>query len=200
MLKKELRTIYKNKREALDSNEIEKRSLNILDLFTEKFELRNKTISIFLPIKKAFEINTFHFLKQWQENPSIKVTIPKSDFSNNTLTHHLFSKGEKLELNSYGIPEPINNKIIDEKQIDIVIVPLFTIDKNGNRVGYGKGFYDRFLNKCKKNCLFIGINLFEEIEIIDNVNKFDIKLDYCITPKNILKFPLEKSQQKNKVT
>jgi 5-formyltetrahydrofolate cyclo-ligase len=73
-------------------------------------------------------------------------------------------------------------------KIDVVFVPLLAFDKNGNRVGYGKGFYDNFLAKCREDVIKIGLSFFEPEEIIDDVFKTDIRLDYCVTPFGINNF------------
>jgi 5-formyltetrahydrofolate cyclo-ligase len=70
----------------------------------------------------------------------------------------------------------------------VVFVPLLAFDKQGNRVGYGKGFYDRFLANCKPETIKIGLSFFEvENEIADVFNN-DIELDYCVTPNKIYTF------------
>ncbi|RYZ27704.1 MAG: 5-formyltetrahydrofolate cyclo-ligase, partial [Chitinophagaceae bacterium] len=77
---------------------------------------------------------------------------------------------------------------IDPKEIDLVVVPLLTFDKKGYRVGYGKGFYDRFLHQCKKDCIKIGLSYFDPIEAVDDANEFDVTLDFCITPQKAYVF------------
>ncbi len=93
-----------------------------------------------------------------------------------------------FKTNKYGIEEPIEGIDMFPTEIDLVIVPLLSFDKKGNRVGYGKGYYDRFLKKCRKDCLKIGFSYFEPVEQIDDINKFDIKLDFGITPDSIHEF------------
>ena len=79
-------------------------------------------------------------------------------------------------------------ELIDEKEIDLVLVPLLCFDKKGFRVGYGKGFYDRFLSKCRSDVLKIGLSYFKPVEKIEDVRDFDVALDYCITPKGVWHF------------
>lgn len=90
--------------------------------------------------------------------------------------------------NSFGIFEPINGERIDPSEIELMIVPLLCFDQKGNRVGYGKGYYDRFLTSCSKNCLKIGFSYFEAEETIDDIAPHDIPLDFCITPEMIYQF------------
>ena len=71
---------------------------------------------------------------------------------------------------------------------DLIIVPLLAVDAQGHRVGYGKGFYDRFLSKCRPDCLKVGLNYFEPDERIVDVGEHDIKLDACVTPTEVFCF------------
>jgi len=69
-----------------------------------------------------------------------------------------------------------------------VLVPLLSFDKKGFRVGYGKGFYDRFLMQCKSDCIKIGLSYFDPIDVIDDADEFDVPLDFCITPQKVYVF------------
>ena len=79
-------------------------------------------------------------------------------------------------------------ELVSCEKIDAVLIPLLCFDKKGFRVGYGKGFYDRFLQNCPSNCLKIGLSHYEAIEEIEDVNEFDVRLDYCLTPNETVKF------------
>ncbi|WP_412466799.1 5-formyltetrahydrofolate cyclo-ligase [Pedobacter sp. KLB.chiD] len=145
-----------------------------------------KTIHIFLPIKEKKEPDTF-LLIEWlnQTLPDIKIVVPKADFETALMTHHEYIGEEDLKKNLYNILEPQKGNL-HEGEIDLVIIPLLAFDKQGYRVGYGKGFYDRFLNGL--NAQKIGLSLYPAIEKIDDVHEQDIKLDFCITPTEIIKF------------
>lgn len=187
MFKKELRKKYLAKRFQISEFEINFRTNKILDLLLTNFSFSDKSISLFLPIKSKNEINTY-LLLNLAINQNSKVGIPKSLFKTSEMIHYQFESFNQIELNEYDIPEPIYGNLISEEEFDFVFVPLLTIDKYGNRVGYGKGFYDRFLKKCKKDCLFIGLYLFDEIEEINDLNEFDLPLNFCITPNRLLTF------------
>ena len=75
----------------------------------------------------------------------------------------------------------------NSKTPDVMLVPLLAYDNQKNRLGYGKGFYDRFLEKCHSKTIFIGLSLFEPEESIP-IEKTDVPLNFCITPKNIYTF------------
>ena len=107
----------------------------------------------------------------------------------NEIENYLFNEKNLIE-NAWGILEPSgeNQEKILPEQIDLVIIPLLIFDKKGNRVGYGKGFYDRFLQQCKPETIKIGLCLEEAIEEIEDINEFDIKMDLCIIPNKIYRF------------
>ena len=104
------------------------------------------------------------------------------------MTHFLLTDNTKIKKNNYNIPEPINGIEIKSEQLEVVFLPLLAYDKVGNRIGYGKGFYDRFLANCNPKILKIGLSFFEaEIEIFEASNK-DVRLDYCVTPHEVFRF------------
>lgn len=84
--------------------------------------------------------------------------------------------------------EPDKGLILDPRQIDLVLMPLLIFDVKGNRVGYGKGFYDRYLSQCRQDILKIGLSYLPAINRIEDVDPFDIPLDYCATPERLYDF------------
>lgn len=191
MKKTELRKLYLSKRKAISVEEVAIKSQQITDLFFQNFDLSEvKNFHIFLPITKKNEINTWLIIKYLQQNfPLIKIIIPKITEENFGLDNYPFVEKNLIE-NKWGILEPSgeNQEKILSEQIDLVIIPLLIFDKNGNRVGYGKGFYDRFLQQCKSQSLKISLCLEEAIEMIEDINEFDVKMDFCITPNKIYEF------------
>ena len=181
MKKHEARELYKQKRKKLSQKQVEifQKSIynQIYDLDLTKIEY----IHIFLPIVKQKEINTFRIINFLHEQKKT-VIISKSNFNDHTLKHFIFTDKTKLIENSYGIPEPMTGEEIDVKKIDLVFVPLLISDKKNYRVGYGKGFYDRFLASCRKDVITIGLNFFPPIALISDTNKFDIPLNNIIYP------------------
>lgn len=182
MKKAELRKIYKQKRQDLSLVDIQKLQENIYNQIYELDISNIKTIHIFLTLKKFKEIDTAPIINYFRSQ-NIKIVVSKSDFKNNTLTHFYLEKDTEIELNKYGIPEPKNAVQVSEKEFDLVFVPLLISDEQNYRIGYGKGFYDRFLANCRKDVLKIGLNFFEPISKIDDVNEFDIALDLVVYPK-----------------
>lgn len=186
MDKQELRLKYKNLRRQFSKNSLDTKSIEIANS-SLKLPIWNRIFyHIFLPIEKHNEINT-EFLLQILQGRDKRVVISKSEFTTGEMTHFLLDEHTRIRINSFGIPEPEEGIEISPEKIDVVFVPLLAFDKNGNRIGYGKGFYDRFLSKCKSSAIFIGLSLFEPEEQI-STEPTDIPLHYCITPQRIYSF------------
>ena len=187
MTKKELRNHYKERRKTLSPGMLDRFSDQICELVFTHFQLENKYVSLFLPIERHFEINTY---KIWEKakNMDAFVAVPKANFETTEMKHILFEHENQLEINAFGIPEPKKGKVIAADRFDFVFVPLLAIDKKGHRVGYGRGFYDRFLKKCAPGCQFIGLHLFELEESISDLAPNDIQLHACITPDKLIRF------------
>src|SRR5690606_4053318 len=115
------------------------------------------------------------------------IALSRCDFKNNTMKLYKYSENTLLEKNLYGIPEPINGEEILPKELDLVIVPLLSVDQKGNRIGYGRGFYDRLLAECSQTCIFLGLSFEEPIPHI-NSDFFDIPIHYCLTTNYLYKF------------
>jgi 5-formyltetrahydrofolate cyclo-ligase len=98
------------------------------------------------------------------------------------------SADSSFEMNEFNVPEPMHDDEVDPAEIDLVLVPLLAFDKKGFRVGYGKGYYDRFLNGCRDDCIKLGFSYFEPIESIEGTHEFDVPLDLCITPQQVYVF------------
>lgn len=185
MLKKEARAIYKRKRLELTPDEIEEKSIQIanqlLKIQATNFWTENLYFHLFLSIEEQKEIDSSHILNVLFAKDK-EIVVSKSNFSSGEMTHFLLTENTRFKKNKYHIPEPIDGIEVPTTKIDVVFVPLLAYDKKGNRVGYGKGFYDAFLEKT--NCIKIGLSFFEPEEEIEDLRKNDIPLDYCITPNN----------------
>lgn len=187
MNKKELRLKYKDLRKSLSFDEIMNDSLAIANYCID-LPIWDKTyFHLFLPIEKQKEINT-EFILQILAGRDKEVVISKSNFEDVSMKHYLLTDNTKIKVNDYGIPEPIDGIEVPTSKIEVVFVPLLAYDKKGNRVGYGKGFYDNFLNECNPETIKIGLSYFDPENAIDGIVNTDIKLDYCITPFGIIQF------------
>jgi 5-formyltetrahydrofolate cyclo-ligase len=187
MTKSECRQLFSEKRKQLSDSEIGQLSQEILTRLIQSFDLKGKTISVFLPIKSKKEINTYPLL-DLRQALNIRFGLPVADFSTNTMSHFLFEDMHQIQVNAHGIPEPIKGIHIPSSEIDVVITPLLCFDASGFRVGYGKGFYDQFLATCKPECQFIGLSFFDPIDKITDANEMDVPLHYCVTPHSTYSF------------
>lgn len=185
MFKKDLRKIYLEKRMTLSKDEVNFLSEKIFDKFILQFNvIENQKVSIFLPISKFNEINTLEFIKfLWSKR--VNVFVPK--IIDKDLISVKFTSETVLIQNSWGILEPLSNQN-EETVFDYVITPLLYCDSFGNRVGYGKGFYDKFFQTINSDAKKIGVNYFTPTDIIDDISELDVKLDYLVAPDEILSF------------
>lgn len=178
--KEVLRKQYIQRRLALTLDQVEEYSLQIANRALELDIWNHSNYHIFLPIEKQKEINTTYLLHILQGKDK-NVVISRSNFADFSMSNYLLTDQTKLTLNAYGIPEPDEHGIsIEEKSIDVVFVPLVVADRFGNRIGYGKGFYDRFLKKCRPDVLKVGLSFFAPLEVEIDSNSTDIEMDYII--------------------
>ena len=190
MTKKELRERYKQQRASLP----EKERLRLNDLLLIQFQQMQiapdlNVLLTYWPLDVHHEVNTFlmtdflHF-----RIPGLQVAYPVADFDDHSMTIMLVEEDTAFEKNRYGIAEPVNGTIIDPTEIDMIFVPLLVFDKQGYRIGYGQGFYDRFLPSCRKESIKIGFSWFEPVEAIEDIGQFDVPLTTGITPVDIYEF------------
>ena len=188
LTKKELRTIYKEKRMALSQDEVHFLSQKILDQFILQFNIiENQKVNIFLSIEKFNEINTQIFIDYFFDK-NVRVFVQKIQ-GENMISVEIFPNSE-LVINSWGIKEPISN-IDANVELDYVLTPLLYCDQSGNRVGYGKGFYDSFFSRYLEIHKKIGLNFFSPNEGIADVFQKDVALDGLITPSEYIDFTVK---------
>ena len=190
MTKAALRKIYLEKQKNLSALEREEKSRRIADLFFENFDFdRIKFLHCFLPIEKFNEVDTRIILEKIRRNfPQIEIVVPRVNSQIGEIENLRYTLETKLTASFWGIDEPTHDETIEAEKIDLVLVPLLCFDEKGFRVGYGKGFYDKFLKNCRADCLKIGLSYFPPIAEISDVHNFDVKLDFCVTPEKIWNF------------
>jgi 5-formyltetrahydrofolate cyclo-ligase len=191
MKKEDIRTLYKEKRATLSLHQkaklddllliqFQKLPIDIPSLLMTYSPIKNlnefdpQTITDYCYFKNPGQQLFYPVMVEGKKHPEIMSVIVDDE----TI----------FKVNKYGIEEPIDGIDMFQTEIDMVIVPLLCFDRKGNRVGYGKGYYDRFLKHCRKDCLKIGFSYFEPVDQVDDVNKFDVKLNYGITPRAIYQF------------
>ena len=186
MDKATLRILYKAKRDKLTQEDIESLSLDIANQSLD-LPIWDKTyFHIFLPISNKKEVNTEYLLHILQGRDK-SIVVPKAEFDSGKMKHFLLQENTVLKKSSYGIPEPVDGIEIPPNKMEVVFVPLLAYDKKGNRIGYGKGFYDRLLKKCNTHCLFVGLSFFGPESTIE-FEEQDIPLHFCVTPSHIHSF------------
>lgn len=187
MTKSELRKTYKSLRSNLSDDVVDEFSLAIANNLLKLPIWEYSFYHIFLSIEEQKEVNTNYILNILSGKDK-NIVISKSDFETGNMTNYLLTDSTKIKKNTYNIPEPIDGIEISNDKIDVVFIPLLAFDKLGNRVGYGKGFYDRFLANCKPETLKIGLSFFEPEAKIKNVFESDVTLDYCVTASKTYTF------------
>ncbi|WP_318310720.1 5-formyltetrahydrofolate cyclo-ligase [Flagellimonas crocea] len=187
MLKRELRKKYTNLRadisitKASDLSLILANRLLLIPIWDFFY------YHIFLSIEDKNEVDTLPMITLLQGKDK-NVVVPKV-VGKNTMQNYLLTDNTSFKKSAWGVPEPVDGIEIPESKIDVVFVPLLAFDALGNRVGYGKGFYDVFLDKCRKETIKVGLSFFEaEKQPISDVHENDIRLDYCVTPEKTYAF------------
>ena len=189
MLKKEARKLFKEKREEV-SNSQKLKFDDLLLIQFQKLDLPFVDYAMsFYSMEDKMEVNSFILTEYLLfKNPSLQLTYPRMIVGEINLEAVICNADSAFAENQYGITEPIGNEILPPSKLELVLVPLLAIDINGNRVGYGKGYYDRFLKQCSEHCIKIGLSYFQPVDRIDDANEFDVPLDLCITPDQVYVF------------
>lgn len=184
MKKLEIRKLYLKKRKAISKDEIVLLSEKIFENFVNYFKpVPGQKVHLFIPIEKFNEIRTEIFI-QYFLSRNIQVFVPKI-VDTKLISVEIFNE-TKFEINNWGISEPATNQDSGIYDFDFIITPLLYCDSKGNRVGYGKGFYDGFFETVSKDSKKIGVNYFNPDPMIDDVWENDIPLDYLVTTTDVL--------------
>ncbi|HMB62526.1 MAG TPA: 5-formyltetrahydrofolate cyclo-ligase [Eudoraea sp.] len=186
MLKEELRLNVTSLRKNLSKEQIHTGSLAIANALLDLPIWSYNYYHIFLQIPEKKEIDTRIILSILQGRDK-NIVIPKVGPAA-TLQHYLLTDATVIKRNRWNIPEPVDGLAVPAKKIDVVFVPLLGFDLKGNRVGYGKGYYDNFLRTCRADVIKIGLSLFEAVQEIKDVHENDIPLNYSITPEKSYSF------------
>lgn len=180
-----LRSHYKKKRFSLTKQEVDDLSQRVFKQLDKLNIWKLKHYHIFISISKYNELDTSSIINKLKSEQKI-IIVPK--ISNNELVHIAINDETEFGLNEYGIKEPNDGNHFIIENLDIIFIPLLAFDIEGHRVGYGKGYYDRFLKLTNNSTLKIGLSFFDPINKILDIDDNDVKLDYCVTPKQVHKF------------
>lgn len=187
MTKSEIRSIYRQKRLDLTKETADALSLEIANRLLSLEIWQCRYFHVFLPIRSKNEVDTEYILALLQGKDK-EIVLSRSDFRTGKMHHLLLTDATRISVNAFGIPEPEDGIEVPVGKIDAVIVPLLAFDENGQRIGYGKGFYDRFLADCRADVVKIGVS-FHEVSIgWSDVEATDVPLDFCVTPTQVYDF------------
>ncbi|MDX2189715.1 MAG: 5-formyltetrahydrofolate cyclo-ligase [Bacteroidota bacterium] len=189
--KEEIRKFFLNKRKKYTNEFVRQQSELICEYFFSNIQLsQNLVVHSFITIEKNNEPDTTIIWKKiWDLYPTINICVPRIIQNSFEMEHLIVNSKTEYSINKLGIKEPIEGKLINPALIDIVLVPSILIDTKGHRIGYGKGYYDRFLTKCNPKCLKIGIT-FEDMVLASTfeTNTWDMALNASISPYGYMKF------------
>lgn len=186
MTKAEIRKQAAAQRKGLSAEQVAAYSRALLEHFAAMDFSAVRTLHIFLPIAEKKEPDTFLFI-DWLilHHPEIRIIVPRADFETALMQNYVYTGREGLLKNAYDILEPAKGEL-HTGEVDMVLVPMLAFDLKGYRTGYGKGFYDRFLQNL--DTLKIGLSFFGPLERIADTDAYDVRLDACITPEKIYRF------------
>lgn len=185
MLKTEVRKYYRNIRKQFSTKEVLDQSKKIFSQLQFLDFSSAQTFHIFLPIEKNNEINTYPII-DWLFTHQKDVVLPL--VIGDDMINCKVNEGFDTKLNALQIPEPIHYTEINSSEIDVIFIPMFVADKKGNRVGYGGGYYDKFLSRCRPDAKKIGLSYFRPIDTIDDIYFGDFPIDLCVSPDGIESF------------
>ena len=185
--KQHIRKRYIDLRKTLNQKDIDNLSESISLNLRLNFNIKKSNIHIFLPINDKKEINTWCFLENFYKN-SNNVITSIYNYKKDEIINVKINSSSSYKIGDFGIPEPKERIVFDCSKLDYIIIPLLCYDIQGNRIGYGKGIYDRILKNLTKRCIKIGLSFFEVSKENIQVDIYDQKLDYCQTPNNLYRF------------
>jgi 5-formyltetrahydrofolate cyclo-ligase len=196
--KADIRRTALTQRRMLSQEQVEACSQQIADRFFAEFAPQaGEIVHAFLPILQHREISTWPIIQRiWAEYPAVQVAVSIANAADSSMTHFILTPDTQLQENQWGIPEPTNAVPLPESEISKVLVPLLAYDLNGHRVGYGKGFYDRFMALLPQTCQKLGLALGPPLEHIDDLHAYDLTLDAVITPEKVWNFAKENADKK----
>jgi 5-formyltetrahydrofolate cyclo-ligase len=194
MVKSELRRTALARRQALSAADVAGRSQQLCDELFQHFPVAEwRWLHLFLPLARRHEPDTWRIIHRiWAEQLAVRLAVPVVQSDGTSLKHYELTSETLLRENRWGIPEPETAPAVEvpTAAFDAVLVPLLAVDTAGHRVGYGGGFYDRFLAQCRPGTQFIGLSVLDEAPVahIADVLPTDVPLHACLMPGGVLRF------------
>jgi len=189
MTKNDLRNILLARRRDLSAGEVVEISRKISERFFAEVDLASiRNLHTFIRITKFNEIDTsMIYMRIWRDLPHIATFAPRIEHETGRMQSIAFDAHTPLVEGRWGIREPASGEMVPPSEIDIVLVPLLGFDRFGHRVGYGKGFYDRFLRQTRLDCLKVGLCHWAQLDTPIETHEADVPLDLVITPDDIFR-------------
>lgn len=186
--KQVLRSTFLEKRLFLSDDELDKRNSLLFSQLLQHLDLSSVGhLHIFLPIAEKKEVNTWLLIHHIRSNFPDVILYTSKSLRSGELEHFILEENTRLLVNKWGIPEPAEATPLIPDKLDLILVPLIIFDRKGHRIGYGKGYYDRFLAQYP-DARKAGVSLSPPLDSIHFIEEQDIALDLCLTPYNVYHF------------
>lgn len=186
MQKDQLRSTCLQNRNTLSQSQVEAESLKIANRCLGLPIWDGFFYHLFLSIPERKEVDT-SFLLTVLQGKDKNIVLPRVK-GKRSLDHILLTDSTEIKTSSLGIPEPVSGLSVAPEVLDVIFVPLLGFDIAGNRLGYGGGYYDRFLAQCRPDAKKIGLSFFGPLTQIPNIEETDIPLNGCVTPEHYYTF------------
>ncbi len=189
MTKFELRKIYRDQRANLSIKDKIKQNDLLLIQFQNLVFSNVENLLSYWPMETTAEPNTHLFTRYLQHMyPALTVSYPVINSATGYFSAVKTNEQTIFRESTYGLTEPSEGEVVEPGIIDLAFVPLLICDHRGNRVGFGKGYYDKYLSQCSSSLIKVGFSYFKPVDKIDDANAFDVPLTFCITPDGIYEF------------
>ncbi len=188
--KSTLRRVYLEKRLTLSQDELFRRNDQLVATLLSHIDFTAfKYIHLFVPILKKKEVNTWKVMEAVRNTNQSAKFVTSRMLKDGELEHFEIDVTTRFEENKWGVPQPVGACRADIGKIDLVLIPLIVYDKQGHRIGYGKGYYDRFLKKIAQ-AYKLGVSLGPPLDVISDNNAYDVRMDACVSPFMFYKFQM----------
>lgn len=189
MTKNEVRRYFNQLRKELSAGQYDLFNQKILEQFCQLNLSAVKVLHVYLSVAAKNEPSTREIIDFVRKShPHITICIPRANLDGGNIDNVIYEETTQLIENDWGIQEPLNGEHLAVASIDMALIPLLGFDEKGNRVGYGKGFYDRFLKYGRSDLQKIGLSFFAPVLQIQDSQEFDVPLNQCITPSKTYVF------------
>jgi 5-formyltetrahydrofolate cyclo-ligase len=187
LTKDEIRALASQRRMALDAEERRRLDERIAGRVRALPEVASaRSVHIYVALRSRGEIETSELISFLRKSGKriILPAVRNLQSPDEGLTHHEWDGSEPLRTNRWGIDEPHAGRAVPVSDIDVIVVPLLAADVEGNRIGYGKGYYDAFLRQTHAPA----VGVVYEACLFDRVpaEEHDVPLDVIVTEKRVV--------------